>query len=1310
MGFMFMKFKNYCLWVLSIALSITYAQPMMQVRQHNTTKNPIVATPPTLHFDPLLLKNNAESVGFGYKTSNLVELNKIFSSPALKNSLGGYTVTVPEFAGLTSSQVQTFLKLNRIDIATRWEQILERYIGEPEIGEALEDKKLPAPFFADLEELANDIQQTFNRKAQELEICPEVITKPAWFAQRAVSWAYSTLASMFSQADNMLGNHEAQTLINTAKDNDWRLMARSTGKEDTEDLANAGGNTSVSNVIPTNADVLRAVGIVVASYFRTKSISQRLSAGDPTLFNMPLTPALLQRMIGEQTGGAIDATRIPVGCVAYSQEAEGDTEHVAALQCGYGHPEGVVESSVPVDTFYVDGDNNIYAVIKDKHKRLVPIDTDGKLGLLPMNNSNHARTSPVLSPNAVTAINTVVQAVHDYYGKPMDLELAYQPDTKTIYIVQARPIVGAKNLSQPSYIANLDALKSEDIIYGSSVSVAGGAVREIIDPTHIIVAQKLDDALNIYLKNKNQRSAIIAVVVQDEAESTSHAAAVFRGDGKIIIRTDNKNIVHDWAQQQSLHLAIDPQRGVIINLGDHKLPAVTQGWFNHPLPQEISVGHLMTSTDTCAKGQLHLPLHNLDTLIENLKVAKPAVAQQALETLLAELQHAAQEIVHKDPPTAPEQQALSRFEKIIEHVNTLVPTLQQGFTLPARDIRRLLPIRFVEALLFQQPSKTVVDAHSYTAEKETLSNKMQFMQQHTLSKQIMHDIQLFDIAYHGATAAISPELEQRWVSFVNNLVPTLDPAGQAEFKVMMQTIEEIGMMPTWLHFIFAPAEKGHANPQESYQALHQAFVKNQQFIESLVQQKKALDSFDLEQFAHPTKFETAFAQLNNYLTYFTSQDFEATLKNINDNQFTFVATLPVMKDFVELFDQSIKALKSSTQYPTEQKVTLFKRMLEPYLSLLEHWAPIIPDGTLKYNPSWPLKHYLKELRTSLQGLTSTEESQLLPSDGFGVQAAALGSVAHFHYHRPKTLEDIFTTIHQSLLITVSALNKQCSDAAFEKPELLQKSLVEIAAGHSLTGIHFTKGSFTYSFNIPLLNHSAALDITYNKKQYTVALGFKFYGLKSYGFNNNNRWSNIRAFAQTVALIFDLPISNITLKGLELSFAITINDIRFVAMLKHFLTQALALTYSPNYRTTIMNFLDFCTDNDHVKITDIIDGISEHPVNLTIVAILNWLVTKGHGIDQAMTTATACMQSNDANQHILALQILNALVYKGHGINQAIEATIVGMKSMRWRVQWNALELIIALVDKGSGINQVIAVAFAGLLACKAMMLINKYLC
>ena len=79
-------------------------------------------------------------------------------------------------------------------------------------------------------------------------------------------------------------------------------MVRSTGEEDTVDMANPGGNKSVAAVKLDSIAISNAIGVVVASYISEKSLTQRLLSGDD-ISKPSFMPVLIQRMIGEKLNG-----------------------------------------------------------------------------------------------------------------------------------------------------------------------------------------------------------------------------------------------------------------------------------------------------------------------------------------------------------------------------------------------------------------------------------------------------------------------------------------------------------------------------------------------------------------------------------------------------------------------------------------------------------------------------------------------------------------------------------------------------------------------------------------------------------------------------------------------------------------------------------------------------------------------------------------------------------------------------------------------------------------------------------------------
>ncbi len=111
---------------------------------------------------------------------------------------------------------------------------------------------------------------------------------------------------------------------------------------------------------------------------------------------------------------------------------------------------------MPLDTFYVEHNEKIKAVIKEKFKRIIPKKIDNKYGLTDAKNPLGLQKLPSLNKEAVLAVSKVSTLIASYYKKPMDIELVYLPSSKTIYIVQTRPLVFKPRQQSPSYLSDID--------------------------------------------------------------------------------------------------------------------------------------------------------------------------------------------------------------------------------------------------------------------------------------------------------------------------------------------------------------------------------------------------------------------------------------------------------------------------------------------------------------------------------------------------------------------------------------------------------------------------------------------------------------------------------------------------------------------------------------------------------------------------------------------------------------------------------------------------------------------------------------
>ena len=384
------------------------------------------------------------------------------------------------------------------------------------------------------------------------------------------------------------------------------LMVRSTGREDSKKIANAGGNESIASVKPNIGSVWDAMKKVVMSYFSTKSLSQRLISGDDILKD-PFLPVLIQVMIGEKTwdenNPPFTVYEVPVSGVMFSQEAEGNTPGVTQIQVAYGHNEGVVNSLVDVDTFYVGKSGVINPVIRKKKMRIVAKKTkegyrlDSQENFLRRKGSKDfsMQSKPALDKNLVMALKVVAEMIQNKYDYPMDIEFVISTGMKRnlISLVQARPLVKTrKKREKPSYIKDTYIETKEklgDVLQGVSIGIAGGYVRVVKNAQEILVRDDLPQALNTY-NDDPERDKIKVVVVSEMAPSTSHEATTFRGYNipVLVFSKDNTQKIEKWANDFTNSLFFDTQQAIVVKGDKEGVQQIEQGWATHPVPMERS--------------------------------------------------------------------------------------------------------------------------------------------------------------------------------------------------------------------------------------------------------------------------------------------------------------------------------------------------------------------------------------------------------------------------------------------------------------------------------------------------------------------------------------------------------------------------------------------------------------------------------------------------------------------------------------------------------------------------------------------------
>ena len=1039
---------------------------------------------------------NQYAAQFGNKTANLHELGRIASAlnseqPGIKNRY-----EVPSFLGISHDEVVQYL--------------------------------VSVPFDETISTL-DYIKQEWERFKQQQ---PRGATALAVDAQRTLENIRKSITRAFSPKHPFfVANEQRKEQLNNflalTKERKALLMVRSTGREDSKELANAGGNESVSSVLPAIDAISKAMVEVVASYFSEKSIGQRLVAKDKKLFADPFMPVLLQIMIGERSGGSDE---IPVSGVMFSQEAEGRTAGVTHIQATYGHNEGVVNGLVPVDTFYIGSSRIVHPVVHVKHSRLVTAADFSKL-VLTANPAEMQRKS-CLDKDTLFDLQSCAKAIESYYGDPFDIEFVVQGNV--IYLVQARPIVWQE--IHPSYLKD-DFVKNIAEADKQSVYVigaGGGAVKIINDEQNIIMTDTLRKARDIFLKVDNI-DAIQAVIVSEMAPATSHEATTFRGAGKPVVYVPNINIVRSWIIAKQFPLLLDPQRELITifkpsgEFGTPEDTLVRDAWFAHPIPKKTSLfpeflAKLSEDEMNTLRPQEFFQGVTTSQLIKMIKNDPADQALKALKSLLARVsstikQEEDEQRAKKARREETNPQLIAQLKNVFAHtlscakeINQALAIWEQSPKTPRDRLGRLYPITFLEALIKQVPLREIVYDYSFVALIKTERGEEKIIEELALRGKVLR---AYIVQYAKASQyALTDELNQTWKKYLKQLITVGDIDLQQDFARLMLNLSNLDLVPLWLNISFAQAEKEHkGDAVKTVNALVDEYQQSEAFLNQLHQKKQQLEALNMANWEEPDKFKKQWESFQKILVYFISQEFISSLEQAQTLEKN--GALTVMQLFVSVFDTAIKTLEGSGMYTdVSVKATNFNTMVNDYLVLLWEWAVMPSLSTIMQTllDDWTFKTLDKYLDAIYKIIDRAPKdiSQLRPSSRFNVSAAALGSKALWKRstgeesgNKP-TLEDMFTLVHQNLLVVLATLSKQVGIETIAVPPLVESLKKEVewltiqlradkTSSASLIGMSFSDNKLTYYYNLPIIHHSNTFQVIYNMQTKTVDFAVQFLG-------------------------------------------------------------------------------------------------------------------------------------------------------------------------------------------------------------------------
>lgn len=1017
-------------------------------------------------------RDSNPSLAYGNKHANLVKLSHMVK--------GIKDVEVPLPFGLPETHVENFLRIKTPELFSAWEELKSNFRKCSD----------PSSFW----------------KTEETRLALETI-------QQTIEKAFSA-----SDAANCFPEHAPlSNWLNDLQKNNHYLMVRSTGSEDAE-VANAGGNLSLSYVIPEETAVFQAIGKVIASYFSASSLENRMRAGE-NLLTAPLRLAVtMQRLIGEQIGGEQNPYDIPVSMVLFTNEPYyvGQNQNAAfrimRMSAGLGHGEGVVKNhGMATDTILVlqsrINPEEIYYLYDNQTKmqRLAPVATADGVKLQPQDNPDLSRERTVLSPQMIRRLfdlGVVIEAKfaeeHGGSAKPIDMELVVKGDI--IYPVQARPI--HRKISAPTYV-DTTLLPPESFVQSikaDKVLVAGtSSVISILKSEDILMATTLEEAEK---KFKNEK----LVIVQQDEPPLSHPVVNFSGLGIPCFFIKQPTQVQALISQISASktLLVCLQEGAIYpgNFISGALP-IKEGYTSHPASISISMDNvdrqpLMAKRQ--AQDVIPADLKELLVAVRAIQTRDVAIKALAQHPLIQAAQMKGEILRERISQLTQASEEIETIGKAVtqlgQKITRSLAELQIAHEQKRHELEILFHVKVLQQLLSQDESGV---AHlSVASLPKFLSAAETAIAHPTLAKEMAMTDDTVNPRTHIAWQSFLASLEQ----LNNQNPPAVSKQEMDDFKQLMTSLNYVGAVSLFVNNFFTALQR--QDPKSVLVQLLQLKIASELLAE-IVDVENSLQSLerDVELFQSPATFEGA----NKRLLALVSRFKEGFPEKFQSSKSAQLIYIPLMMRIVTLFDSSIKYMKSSPEFSSGVKEDLLRAMLNDYVSLFEIWAEQLVDNWKLHHEDPSAESYMRCLRSWLYFAQGLE-----PSREFSVGAAVLGSGTTLARHEPHTLEDCFTLIHQNLLNVIARVNTRLLPAGFiyflDLPPAFLKAMQLLSEGSGGQLIHLQiDGSITRAqYNISLQNHSAAITLCNHagqeQGQDILSVKVEFYGKQKGWFN---RW-------------------------------------------------------------------------------------------------------------------------------------------------------------------------------------------------------------
>lgn len=1069
---------------------------------------------------PNLVRDRSEQLGF--KSANLV-----FLDTELKNfnSQSSIKISVPKFKTLSHDEILSHLN----NYAPGWLKIWESFKDIQGDARALSQDAISA-----LKNLQNIITECFEKNtfAVDLEF-------------------------------------------------DKDLMVRSTGKEDSTTIANAGGNESFPSS-NNPVEISAKIGRVIASYFGEKSFNQRLLSGDDILRN-PFMPILLQEMISEKNEAMVYSGVIYTG--------ENGT---VRIQAAPGHGELIVNSKGNFDDYYISKQGMIYSEIsRSKLFRIKSEFEKGRLLLKELYNDSQLQQSSSLQSEALVLIRKVALFIESAYSMKMDIEFVYDQASQTLNIVQARALPEHYSSIKPIALSNEYLSKIENdggqILKGSSITPDLKSAVSINDPKDLIVVENIGDALIEFLKE----GKVKAVVVKRNAPTTSHEAGEFKSKNIPVIRVDDIQKVKTFITElaSGKNIIIDPQRSSIFQIPakysgkDLKEAGILEeGLFCSSLSSNITI-QKYDFQPTGQRMTLEKTVDNLGDLVFQARMGDQEASDKLFNFLFDKIHENPVEPVHIAKDFLSKIELLSSYngnpdrhnDAIISIIKTVTKLTKKGIITKdifveinliaaelllaienfkdKNDLSNYLDIfKKFEGIIISQGDKDI-DSESifrelaYAKHREEMFNK--FPEVSNFSEEIK---EIFISSTILKKYFFTSEKSDEFIRFC--LEECQNEQSAKQLSTLIFNVVKADIATEWCNIIF--------NSNDSLAKLFADIDQSKQHMYTLEINKIIYEMKNqIESWQDPKQFDKLLAAFSDQLLLIREK-----LKF--DKGSSFLSQLVVskqMSELIEVVDLSLKSLKASHKYSnTILLANNFCLMLQQAFDLMKDWSQDFPNTQEssiesyceRFNPKESKKEWVeRELRSfkflgeyRMQLISSSlqeykiaipedidnlmEQDKLIdhirplleenilsgklsPSLDFNVGWARIDKFASGAKSasnlKAETLEDIFTLIHQNLIIALGVKSKLLNSKILEEcPKVVRdfnKQIMDLyqkTQQYEVLEPHIVLSEVSYpeiiiQYNVPLRHHSCSIKVSYDIKTKDISISAEFCGE-----NELSRWN------------------------------------------------------------------------------------------------------------------------------------------------------------------------------------------------------------